>query len=146
MPSLRHSKSRKFKGKIDISELNTPPEKHEYETAKYFANRGLDVTFIAPHYIKGINNPDFSMGGKIWETKSPVSENLESIKRRLTQAAKQSEHIIFDLRRIKTKSELKIVNILEKGCTSSNIKTLLIITKDGQLLTVKGSFDIIKPR
>ena len=24
-------------GKIDIAELNVPPEKHEYETAKYFA-------------------------------------------------------------------------------------------------------------
>jgi len=30
------------KGKIDISELNVPPEKHEYETAKYFADRGYN--------------------------------------------------------------------------------------------------------
>ena len=26
-------------GRIDISELNTPPEKHEYETAKYLTMR-----------------------------------------------------------------------------------------------------------
>ena len=33
------------KGKIDISALNVPPEKHEYGTAKYFADRGFDVVF-----------------------------------------------------------------------------------------------------
>ena len=25
-------------GKIDISQLNTPPEKHEFDTAKFFAD------------------------------------------------------------------------------------------------------------
>ena len=35
-------------GKIDISALNTPPEKNELETAKYFAALGKDITFIRP--------------------------------------------------------------------------------------------------
>ena len=30
-------------GKVDISKLKTPPEKHELETAKYFAERVLSV-------------------------------------------------------------------------------------------------------
>jgi len=38
-------------GKIDISALNTPPEKNELETAKYFAALGKDVTFIRPSSI-----------------------------------------------------------------------------------------------
>lgn len=58
------------RGKIDISELNTPPEKHEYETAKY-------------------------------------------------------------LSRLKRKEK------------SNKVKILLVITRDGQLLTIKGVFDII---
>ena len=33
-------------GIIDISQLNTPPEKHELETAKYFSKLGKDVVFI----------------------------------------------------------------------------------------------------
>ena len=40
---------------------------------------------------------------------------MESIKRRLVQATKQSEHIIFDLRRINAKNETKILRVLEKG-------------------------------
>lgn len=146
MSPLHHSENQKLKGKIDISELNVPPEKHEYETAKYFANRGFNVKFIGSRHIKGMNNPDFMMGGKIWETKSPISDNLSSIKRRLTQATKQSEHIIFDLRRIKTKYELKIIEQLEKGCRSPSVRTLLVITKNGQLLTLKGTFSIMKAR
>ena len=53
------------KGRIDISALNVPPEKHEFETAKYFADRGFDVVFIGPHYIIGAKNPDFEIAGKI---------------------------------------------------------------------------------
>lgn len=56
------------RSKIDITELNVPSEKHEYETAKYFADRGLDVIFIKPGNIKGQNSPDFEMGGRRWET------------------------------------------------------------------------------
>lgn len=127
-------------GKIDIAELNVPPEKHEYETAKYFAKRGYDIKFIRPSSIKGFSSPDFKMRGKMWETKSPLSDNLESIKRRLVQATKQSEHIIFDLRRIDSKNEAKILRVLEKGSKTVKVKTLLIITKDGRLLTIKGNF------
>lgn len=40
------------KGKIDISNLDYPPEKHEFETAKYFANMGKDIVFLKPRKIK----------------------------------------------------------------------------------------------
>ena len=33
-------------GKIDISALNTPPEKNELETAKYFASMGKDMLIV----------------------------------------------------------------------------------------------------
>ena len=33
-------------GTIDISQLNSPPEKAEFETAKYFANLGKNIVFI----------------------------------------------------------------------------------------------------
>ena len=40
-------------GKIDISVLNVPPEKHEFDTAKFFAKMGYDVEFIKPRHIRG---------------------------------------------------------------------------------------------
>ena len=92
-------------GKIDISALNVPPEKHEYETAKYFAKRGLDVIFIKPSDIEGTNSPDFEMCGKLWETKSPVTYSNHSFENNLKTAIKQSENIIYDLRRLKPQEE-----------------------------------------
>lgn len=130
-------------GKIDISALNVPPEKHEYETAKYFANRGFSVRFIGPHYIEGLHNPDFEMGGLIWETKSPIKYSKSSFENNLKTAIKQSENIIYDLRRLEKKDECIYLKELEKRCTTRKIKTLLIITRDGQTLTLRGDFDII---
>ena len=131
-------------GKIDISALNVPPEKHEYETAKYFANRGFDVVFISPHYINGYHNPDFAMAGKVWETKSPSGESRRTFEDNFRKATKQSEHIIMDLRRLNPKHEKWCIEKLKREAgISSKVKTLLAITHDGRLLTVKGKFDII---
>ena len=130
-------------GKIDISELNVPPEKHEYETAKYFANRGYDVTFLAPHYAEGMHNPDFMMSSKIWETKSPIGHSIRTFEDHYRKAKKQSPHIIFDLRRLEINEEQICLKMLKKKNKSPNIKTLLTITRDGRLLTIKGKFDNI---
>lgn len=132
------------KGKIDISALNVPPEKHEYETAKYFADRGFDVVFLKPSNIKGMNSPDFEMAGKIWETKSPIGKSERTFNDDFRKAAKQSEHVIFDLRRLKRVSEDSCLNLLKRKIISRKIKTLLIITRDGRLLTLKGKFVKIK--
>lgn len=130
-------------GKIDISELNVPPEKHEYETAKYFAKRGYDLKFIGPHYIEGFKNPDFKMCGKVWETKSPIGNSLLTFIDNYKKAKKQSDHIIFDLRRLSLKSERICLKMLKGKVKSPNVKTLLVITRDGQLLTIKGKFGTI---
>ena len=130
-------------GKIDIAELNVPPEKHEYETAKYFAKRGYNVKFIGPHYIEGMKNPDFEMCGKIWETKSPIGNSLRTFADNYKKAKKQSENIIFDLRRLSLKSEQVCLKMLKEKVKSPNIKALLVITRDGQLLTIKGKFGSI---
>ena len=131
------------RGKIDISELNVPPEKHEYETAKYFANRGLDVVFIGPRYIKGMNNPDFKLAGKIWETKCPMGRSKRTFEDNLRKAAKQSRHVIIDLRRIDSALEKWCISKMKEQGDTLRIKTLLSITRDGRLLTIKGKFDSI---
>ena len=120
-----------------------PPEKHEYETARYFANRGLDIKFISPSDIKGTNNPDFMMVGRIWEVKSPIGSNLRTYEDALKKALKQSENIIFDLRRLRNVDEEKCINRLVRMANLPRLKTLLIISRDGRLLTIKGMFDIV---
>lgn len=130
-------------GKIDISALNTPPEKHEYEAARFFAKRGKDVVFLKPSDIKKQHTPDFLMDGKMWELKSPMVYGRNSFEDNLRRAVKQSEHIIYDLRFLSIDDEQKYIKELNKWMSKKRIKTLLLIKKDGQLLTVKGAFDII---
>lgn len=130
-------------GKIDISELNVPPEKHEYETARFFADRGLDVKFLKPSNIEGTNSPDFAMAGKVWETKSPIGSSMRVYEDNFKKALKQSENIIFDLRRLKVADEEKCLKRLLKMVDLPKLKTLLIISRDGRLLTLKGDFAIL---
>ena len=73
-------------GKIDISELNVPPEKHEYETAKYFAKRGYDVEFILSNIIleKLLANPKILFlicVGSTPERKKNILKNLLKVVR-----------------------------------------------------------------
>ena len=127
-------------GHIDISALYYPPERHEYETAKYFSRLGFDVVFIKPGSIKGSHSPDFFMRGRNWESKSPKVYSKSSFEYNCRKAQKQSEHIIFDLRRLSLIDSQKYLTELIKWNATTKIKTLLVITKDGKLLDVKGKF------
>ncbi len=62
-------------GTIDISQLNSPPEKTEFETAKYFANLGKNIVFIHPSAIPEQHTPDIIMDGVEWEIKCPIGES-----------------------------------------------------------------------
>lgn len=132
----------KKSGKIDISALVVPPEKHEYETARYFARLGLDITFIKPSFIKGHNSPDFMMQDKDWETKSPITYSKSSFEHNLRKATNQSSNIIFDLRRLDERNEQKYIAELTKWGKYQKVNILLIITTGNELLTIKGKFDI----
>ena len=97
-------------GIIDISQLNTPPEKHELATAKFFAERGKDIIFIMASNIPEVHTPDILMDGLEWEIKSPQGKAKRTIETNFRHAVDQSLYIIFDLRRI---------NLPEKQCTIS---------------------------
>lgn len=128
----------KMIGKIDISALNTLPEKHEFDTAKFFAKFGYDIEFVKPRYISGQDNPDFMMQGKIWETKSPIRYNRVTFEHTFKKAMKQSNNIIFDLRRLDKQDEELYLHDLKKRAKSRKIKNLVVISKDGSKLDIKG--------
>ena len=124
-------------GTIDISELNTPPEKHELATAKFFANLGKDIKFIRPINVKGVHTPDFYMDGLAWEIKSPKTRNTTGIENNFRSAIKQSENIIFDLRRLKIADDKCINKIRKETKKRANVRRVKIITRNGVLLTIK---------
>ena len=121
-------------GHIDISNLNTPPEQAEFETAKYFAALGKDVTFIRPSSIPNQHSPDILMDGIEWEIKCPKGHSKRTIENCIRAAQKQSHFIIIDLRRIKL-SEKQCLSDIEKNYrTKPGVKRILVINKDLNLI------------
>ena len=135
---------KKRRGIVDYTALEKEPEKHELYTANYFAYRGFNVVFIRPSNIKGSHSPDFCLNGRIWETKSPIKYSESSFEDNFKKAEKQSENVIYDLRRLRKKDEVVYLRELLKRSSSNKIKNLLVIDKNEELLTIKGSFGNIK--
>lgn len=131
------------RGSIDTSALSAPPEPHEHRVAKYFSKYGFNIIFIKPSNIKGLKSPDFEMGGRIWEIKSPITYSDTSFEDNYRKAMKQSKHIIFDLRSLNSINETKYIKELTKWKDIGGVKTLMIISRNGKLFTIKGKFDIM---
>lgn len=83
-----------------IIPANIRPEPHELEVAHILAALGHIIEFLPPSNIKGIYSPDILMDKQIWEIKSPIGHSKWTIENIYKKAQKQSENIIFDLRRI----------------------------------------------
>ena len=125
-------------GKIIIPG-NVRPEVHELEVAHILAEVGLDVEFLLPSYIKGLFSPDLLMNGQIWEMKSPCGSSKRTIENNYRNAQKQSENIIFDLRRVKLDEKVVISQIKQRLLKQRNNKTkrTIIITKNKKILDFK---------
>ncbi|MBR1627810.1 MAG: hypothetical protein IJ679_00905 [Lachnospiraceae bacterium] len=122
------------KGIVDISALTTPPEKHELATARFFAQRGRDVSFICPSSIPEVYRPDILMDGMEWEIKAPIGSGKKTIERNIHKAVKQSKNIIFDFRRIALPEE-KCLSQLEREFNERGyLRNLLVIKKNGELV------------
>lgn len=131
-------------GSIKIPPKPPFPEKHELETVSFFANLGYDIEFIAPTQLKGSKTPDITMLNLEWEIKSPLSDGERSIEHALRSALKQSENIIFDLRRNKMSTEKALSKIKFVLAKVKRIRYFLVITKSQQLLDLRNNFVTIK--
>ena len=47
-------------------------------TAKFFADKGKNITFICPSSIPEVYRPDILMDGKEWEIKSPIGKGKKN--------------------------------------------------------------------
>ena len=124
-------------GTIDISQLNSPPEKAEFDTAKYFAALGKDIVFIHPSAIPNQHFPDIKMDGIEWEIKCPLGESKRTIENNMRKAVKQSQNIIFDLRHTRLSEDKSIPKLEQEFRLNPKLKKLYIIKKDWSLLSYK---------
>ena len=122
------------RGTIDISQLKTPPEKHELETANHLAGLGYDIEFIAPRNSPNVHTPGIIMDGVSWEIKSPKGKSKRTIENNFRRAKEQAENIIFDLRRINISEEKCMLELELRFAQKKDVKRLLIIRKNGEIL------------
>ena len=124
-------------GTIDISRLKTPPEKSEFETAKYLAEKGKNIVFIRPSSIPNQHRPDILMDGLEWEIKCPKGKSRRTIENNKRKAIMQSHNIIFDLRHIKLSEDKSIAKLEHEFKINTRLKKIYIIKKDWTLLFYK---------
>lgn len=124
-------------GTIDISRLKTPPEKSEFETAKYLAEKGKNIVFIRPSSIPNQHRTDILMDGLEWEIKCPKGKSRRTIENNMRKAIMQSHNIIFDLRHIKLSEDKSIAKLEHEFKINTRLKKIYIIKKDWTLLFYK---------
>ena len=117
-------------GVIDISRLNNPPDKAEFEVAKFFARQGKDVVFIPPSAIPNQHRPDILMDGVEWEIKCPVGSSKRTIENAIRTAVRQSKSLIIDLRNIQLSERICINQIEREFNGRKYIKRLYVIRKN----------------
>ena len=120
------------KGKITPNGVSL--EKHENDTVIFFTNLGYDIELIPPSHIPNTKSADFKMNGKKWGMKSPKGKSKSTLEHAFQAAAKQSDNVIFDLRRTSIPLEKSLTILSKLFDTSKRVKNLWVITKKQSLL------------
>ena len=69
------------------------------------------------------------MNDKVWEIKTPVSNNLNTVERKITKGGRQAENLIIDLRFAKADEDKCVKALINRYRQSRRVKSLLIISK-----------------
>lgn len=103
-----------------------------------------EVLSLAGHYVEfleegNLKTADILLDGTPYEIKSPESFNANTLEHTIKNALKQSPNLIIDMSRMKKvrsdKVRMFLVNQLRK---SKQIKRLLLITRQGQIIDIKA--------
>lgn len=122
-----------------LFEDGAEPEPHELQTALFLRKNGKKVVFLAPKNQLNVKTPDILMDNVQWEIKSPVSAGARSIEHAFRSAIKQSENVLFDLRRSKASDVANLAKIryVFKLVRGKRVKRVLVITKAQKMLDLK---------
>lgn len=116
-----------------LIENNIPLKPKERLAVDYLLNHGFDIELYVPTNTPKNKNPDFYINGKIWELKSPITSNKNTIKRLIKETNRQSNHIVVDIRQAKLDHEIAINILSYEFKQSRRVKELMVLT-NGQIL------------
>ncbi len=108
----------------------------EEEDINFLLSLGYNIELIKPSNTQKNKNPDIILNGKCWELKTPITDNPNTLERKITKGGRQSENLIIDLRFIKIPEKTAIRILTNKFKKSRRVKSLLIITKSNKLETI----------
>lgn len=111
-------------------------EHYEEKTARLLTFYGFNVEVIRPTNTPKMNNPDILMTGTMWEIKTPINYNKNTLKNRMKKASKQANQVIFDLRNVKNHEKAQKY-IIELFRGNRRIRRMIIITKDKKVLDLR---------
>ncbi|MDO4889517.1 MAG: hypothetical protein Q4A25_02420 [Candidatus Saccharibacteria bacterium] len=92
-------------GRVNLN--NAHLEAHEYETILFLNLYGFDIEVIKPHNIPKTHNPDFLIGGAVWETKSPEGSGNSTVSCQFHNAGRQSDRLILLITKDKKLLDIK---------------------------------------
>lgn len=107
---------------------------HEYNTVKLLLEAGYDIELIPPSTIKGLRMPDIIMQGIAWEMKAPEGVGKYTMKNAIQNASHQAQNIIIDLRRLPSREQSAINELVRYFNLSRRLKRMKIICNDDKIL------------
>ena len=109
-------------------------EPHEEKTAKFLTLYGFNIEVICPNNTPKTKSPDILMSGTIWEMKAPIKYNKNTLKKKIRKASSQAQRVIYDLRNVKKDHDELRRAVIKLFEGNPNIRRMIIITKDNQVL------------
>ncbi len=128
-------KSKNERGRLTAH--NVILEQHELTTITFFLEHGKNIELIPPSLTPKSKTPDFIMDGIAWEMKSPQGKSIITIERALHRGARQSRHIILDLRRMKIPDAKMQTYVKRQFQLFRSIKKLKIILTSGKIIDLR---------
>lgn len=119
-------------GKINSNGVKL--EAHEYDTILLLALYGLDIEFIKPSNTPKSTSPDIFMLGGTWEMKSPNGKSQDCIERCFRKAAKQSDRIIIDMRRLNFSRKEAEKEIIKNFTTYRRLKRMILVRSEDEVV------------
>ncbi|WP_461005016.1 VG15 protein [Trueperella pyogenes] len=103
-------------------------------TAETLAHHGFTVVIKAIDRTPGAKNPDYLIGGEVWEMKAPEgSSEKNTISGQFKRARKQASRMVLDLGRIKLDERVAKSQAIERFYGQNKLTHLLIVTKSREV-------------
>ena len=117
-----------------VNKNGVKPEPNEEETFNHLVLFGFNIELIKPTRTQKVKNPDVLIAGAVWEVKTPISSNKNTIKNRFREASDQATKVIFDLRNVKKDADKVEKQIIDLFRGDGQVRHMMVIEKDGKLL------------